>query len=67
MKWTMEHTLCIMSLNKIIEIKYRYGILNQPMGNKILWRVTILFIYKMGVIHIKRNMTRRKNSSQMTQ
>ena len=44
MKWTMTLNLCLVPLNKISKIKYKYGSLNQPMAQNILWRLTILFI-----------------------
>ena len=48
-KCLMKVTLCLMTLNKIVEIKYTYVFLNQPMEQNILWRVTILFIFqRMG-------------------
>ena len=31
---------------KIVEIKYTYASLNQPTAKNILWRVTIILIYK---------------------
>ena len=45
MKWMMTLSLCMILLNKIVAIKYKYGSLNQPMVQNILWRVTILIIY----------------------
>ena len=43
-KYMMTLTLYLMQLKKIVEIKYAYDFLNQPMAQKILWGVTILFI-----------------------
>ena len=40
-------TLFLIPLNKIVEIKYTYRFLNQPMAQNILWRVTNLFIYQI--------------------
>ena len=47
-KWMMNLNLCMIPLRKILEINYTDGSLKQPMAKKILWGVTILFIY-----HIK--------------
>ena len=49
MKCMMTIYLCLIYLNKIVEIKYTYGFLNQPMAQNKLCRVTILFIcHRMG-------------------
>ena len=46
MKWMMALIMCLIHLNKILEINYTYGSLTQPMAKYILWRVTIFFIYR---------------------
>ena len=43
MKWMMKIYLCLMPLNKILEINYAYISLTQPMAKNILWRVNIFF------------------------
>ena len=49
MKWVMTLNIFLIPLNKILEINYTYGSLEQPMEKNILWRVTILFIYQKMV------------------
>ena len=44
MKWVMTLNICMMPLNKILEINYTHGSLKQPTEKNILWRVTIFFI-----------------------
>ena len=41
-KWIMTINLYLMTLEKSVEIKYKYGSLKQPIDKKILWRVTML-------------------------
>ena len=41
-KWIMTINLYLMTLEKSVEIEYKYGSLNQPIDKKILWRVTML-------------------------
>ena len=49
MKLIMSLNLCLILLNKILDIKYTYGSLKQPTGKYILWRVKISFIsQRMG-------------------
>ena len=40
-KWMKTLTLCMSPLNRILDINYKYGSLNQPMAQKMLWRLTI--------------------------
>ena len=42
--FTMTLIICLTTINKTIEIKYTHGYLNQPMVQKFLWLVTIIFI-----------------------
>ena len=44
MKQMMTLILCLIPLNKILEVNHIYGYLAQPMTKEILWRVTIFFI-----------------------
>ena len=45
----MALNLCLMPLEKIIEINYTYGSPKQSTKKNILWRVTVLFIsQRMG-------------------
>ena len=46
-KFMTTLNLFLVPLKKILEIKYAYASLKQPMVKKILWRVTILFISKI--------------------
>ena len=45
MKWMIALNLCLIPLNKILQINYTYGSLTQQMAKEILWRVKFyLFI-----------------------
>ena len=46
MKWMMTLNLCLMPLNKILEINYTYGSLTQPIMKKILWRVNMFLFLR---------------------
>ena len=43
-KWMMILNLCLMTLNKILDINYTYGSMTQTMAKEIFWRLTIIFI-----------------------
>ena len=48
MKLMMTLNICLVSLNKILDINYTFGSMKQ-LTEKILWRVTIFVIYhRMG-------------------
>ena len=56
-------------LKKILQIKYKYGFLNQLMANNILQIVTILLIYKImikrqGLFRAKSRLLEGKNIRQ---
>ena len=66
MKWMITLNICLMPLNKILEINYAYGFLTQPMEKEMFWRVTILFIYQRmdergGLSRTTQRWTERKN------
>ena len=45
MKWMITLNLCMITLNKILEINYKYGSLKQPMEKYILWRANNNFYF----------------------
>ena len=45
-KLTMKLNLCLMPLNKILEINYTRGYLKQPTEKNILWRVTVFLFMR---------------------
>ena len=66
MKWMIKINICLMKLNKILQINYTYKSLNKPMAKNILWNVTILFIYQRtgergGLFRAKVRLTEGKN------
>ena len=65
-KWMVTIDLYMIPLKKILYINYTYGYLKQPVSKKILWKVTILFIYQRmgergGLLRPKERLQEGKN------